>query len=95
MVAMVVIKIDKSARKQIRSVPPHVAAKLRAWMKAVHRFGMGRVRMVSGWHDEPLKGKRQGQRSIRLSRAYRAIYVIGAEGDIEIVLIREVHKHDY
>ena len=31
---------------------------------------------VPGYHDEPLKGHRAGQRSIRLSRAYRAIYEI-------------------
>jgi proteic killer suppression protein len=53
------------------------------------------VRKIPGFHDEPLKGDRKGQRSIRLSKAYRAIYVIGNSGNIEIAEIIEVHKHDY
>jgi len=47
------------------------------------------------YHDERLKGKRQGQRSIRLSRAYRAIYVVKSEGPAEFVSIEEVSKHEY
>ncbi len=48
-----------------------------------HKFivgiGLSEVRKVPGYHDEPLKGQRKGQRSIRLSRSYRAIYVIEEE----------------
>jgi toxin HigB-1 len=46
-----------------------------------------------------LKGARAGQRSIRLSRAYRPIYII--DNDIidndgaEFVSVEEVNKHDY
>lgn len=46
-------------------------------------------------HDEPLKGKRQGQRSIRLNKAYRAIYIINKEGVIHFVEVEEVNKHEY
>ncbi|STY25350.1 Plasmid maintenance system killer protein [Legionella taurinensis] len=53
------------------------------------------VRKIPGFHDEPLKGNRVGQRSIRLSRAYRAIYELGQQGKMEIVEIVEVNKHDY
>lgn len=38
---------------------------------------------------------RKGQRSIRLSKAYRAIYIIDKSGKMEIVEIIEVNKHDY
>lgn len=49
---------------------------------------------MRGYHDEPLKGDRIGQRSIRLSRAYRAIYEI--RGDTAaFVSIEEVGKHRY
>jgi hypothetical protein len=34
------------------------------------------VRKVPGFHDEPLSGKRFGQRSLRLSKSYRAFYEI-------------------
>ncbi len=49
---------------------------------------------IKGYHDEPLKGKRKGQRSIRLSKSYRAIYTI-KKNEIEFVSIEEVNKHDY
>lgn len=53
------------------------------------------VRKIPSFHDEPLKGDRKGQRSIRLSKAYRAIYKIGKQGNLEIAEIIEVNKHDY
>ncbi len=53
------------------------------------------VRKVPGFHDEPLRGKRQGQRSIRLNKAYRAIYVVDSSGNTHIAEILEVNKHEY
>jgi proteic killer suppression protein len=53
------------------------------------------VRKIKGFHDEPLKGKRLGQRSIRLNKSYRAIYVIDRDGGVEIVEVQEVNKHEY
>ena len=41
-----------------------------------------------------MKGQRAGQRSIRLSRAYRAIYEIRGQ-NVEFVSVEEVNKHDY
>jgi proteic killer suppression protein len=49
---------------------------------------------VPGYHDEPLKGDRAGQRSIRLSRAYRAIYEI-KEDTVKFLSVEEVNKHKY
>jgi addiction module RelE/StbE family toxin len=48
-----------------------------------------------GFHDEPLKGKLQGQRSVRLNRAYRAIYVEHETGEVELIEVLEVNKHEY
>lgn len=48
-----------------------------------------------GYHDEPLKGKRVGQRSIRLNRAYRAIYEIDETGQVHFIEVLEVNKHEY
>jgi len=44
-----------------------------AWIEAVEEDGLEATRRVPGFHDEPLKGPRRGQRSIRLSRQWRAI----------------------
>jgi hypothetical protein len=30
-----------------------------------------------------------------LSRSYRAIYVLRADGQIEVVVVKEVTRHDY
>lgn len=75
-------------------VPAHVALELAAWVEAVETTGLESIRRVSGYHDEPLKGKRRGQRSIRLSLAYRAIYTIRND-QMEFVSVEEVSKHDY
>ena len=61
----------------------------------VEEGGIRETRMHKGFHDEPLKGKRSGQRSIRLNRAYRAIYREQASGEIELIEVLEVNKHEY
>ena len=43
----------------------------------------------------PVRGQRAGQRSIRLSRAYRALYTIQQPGPTEFIRIEEVIKHAY
>ena len=65
------------------------------WVSAVEGNGVLKTRKTPGWHDEPLKGTRKGQRSIRLSKAWRAIYVIHEGGEIEFIEIIEVNKHEY
>jgi len=57
--------------------------------------GLEEVRKIPGYHDESLKGDRFGQRSIRLSIHYRAIYEIKSAGRVAFVSIEEVNKHGY
>ena len=66
-----------------------------AWVEAVEAQGLEEVRKIPGFHDEPLRGQRRGQRSIRLSRAYRAIYRILEDGALEFISVEEVTKHEY
>lgn len=61
----------------------------------VQEAGLPEVRKIPGLHDEPLKGERHGQRSIRLNRSWRAIYTETADGKITFVEIQEVHKHEH
>lgn len=61
----------------------------------IETIGIDEVRKIPGFHDEPLKGKRAGQRSIRLSKSYRAIYVEYKENKVDIVSVEEVNKHEY
>lgn len=91
---MEIVLFDK-VEKQLAKVPKHIRIKLLAWAKAVELEGIAEVRKLPGYHDEPLKGKRTGQRSIRLSRSYRAIYEEFEEEEVNIISIEEVNKHDY
>jgi len=81
--------------KQLRKVPRHVVIKLMAWVEATEADGLEETRKIPGFHDEPLSGQRQGQRSIRLSRAYRALYRIEVHDRVPTARIEEVTKHAY
>lgn len=87
--------LTKQSKQDLLKVPTHIVRKLQAWINDVEHQGINEVRKKPGYHDEPLKGKRTGQRSIRLSKAYRAIYIIDQDGNIEIAKVLEVNKHDY
>jgi proteic killer suppression protein len=89
------VKIIRQALKELKKTPPYIQEKFRAWLVAVSKVGLMVTRRKPGWHDEPLQGKRKGQRSIRLNKQWRAIYVINQEDKIEFVEIIEVIRHDY
>ena len=89
------VELSKRAEKNLRKVPEYITLNLVEWVRAVELEGLENVRKLPGYHDEPLKGKRKGQRSIRLSRAYRAIYEVKNNKQIRFVSIEEVNKHDY
>ena len=89
------ITISQKAKKQIAKLPHHVLMKLNLWVEAVSHNGIQDIRKISGYHDEPLHGNRYGQRSIRLNRSYRAIYVELDDGQIQFIEILEVTKHEY
>jgi proteic killer suppression protein len=88
------VELSSNAKKDIKKAPKHIVVKLLSWIDSVEEYGLAITSKIKGYNDEPLKGKRKGQRSIRLSKAYRAIYVIKGD-EIEFVLIEEVDKHDY
>ena len=87
--------LSEKAKKNLLKIPSYIVNKLMSWVEAINSDGLREVRMSSGYHDEPLKGKRKGQRSIRLSKSYRAIYIEKDNGKIEFLEVLEVNKHDY
>lgn len=89
------VVLSRLARRQLRKVPRHIVENLAAWVDDVETRGLEVVRKIPGYHDEPLLGDRKGQRSIRLSRTYRAVYTVeqGARGDF--VSVEEVTMHAY
>ena len=85
----------KSVDKQLDRIPDAIARKFRLWVALVEESGGQELRKQKGFHDEPLKGARHGQRSVRLNHAYRAIYIERDTGNIELIEVLEVNKHDY
>ncbi len=65
------------------------------WVEDVQERGLPEVKKLPGFHDEPLKGNRKGQRSIRLSKSYRAIYSVDENQQKVMVIVLEVNKHEY
>jgi proteic killer suppression protein len=92
------VKLSKAVQKALKKCPAHVVVKLLGWVDLVENEGLESARRIPGYHDEPLWGQRQGQRSIRLSRGWRAIDVIEEPRGQEkksFVEVTEVSKHDY
>lgn len=87
--------MTKFAEKQLRKLPKHIVAAYYTWMRTVELEGIRATRMLPGYHDEPLKGVRKGQRSVRLSSSYRVIYEETETGNVVLIGVQEVNKHDY
>jgi proteic killer suppression protein len=91
----ILFQLNKASKKALTKVPYYVAIKLEGWIEEVLNIGLENVRKIPGYHDEPLKGKWKGYRSIRLTKAYRAIYQLTDKGEIVVIEIVEVNKHEY
>lgn len=89
------VELSRRAEKQLVNVPRHVARKLLARVEAVEEDGLEVVRRIPGFHDQPLRGKRAEQRSIRLDRRWRAIYRMVKGDEVNIARIDEVIRHEY
>ena len=61
----------------------------------VENIDLFETRKISGCHDEPLKGKWKGYRSVRLGNKWRVIYIHNKSGRINIVKIKKVVPHEY
>ncbi len=88
-----IVQYDTKIEKDLNKLPVHILQKFRFWVDLVTNNGIIETRKIAGFHDEPLHGDRKGQRSIRLNKAYRAIYT--EEKQSIIITVIEVNKHDY
>ena len=84
----------KRIEKHLLKLRPHLLEKFRKWVQDVETDGIDAVQKVRAWRDHPLKGRRNGQRSISLNGPWRAIYEIKDE-EIQFVDVMEVTPHDY
>jgi proteic killer suppression protein len=88
------VRLSRSVRKDLKILPKYILIKLQAWIDMVSELGIENTRHIKGFNDEALRGKRLGQRSIRLSKSYRCIYEVKKEKIVYILLL-EVNKHEY
>ena len=89
------VRLSKGAQKDLKKVPLFIAEKFHVWVNLIQDEGLLEARKIKSFHDEPLKGDRKGQRSIRLNKAYRAIYIELLNGNVELIEVLEVNKHEY
>ena len=88
------VALDK-VRKKLKKIPIHIVRTLQRWALQVETLGIVEVRKIPGYHDEPLSGKRKGQRSVRLSIHYRLFYVEVHDNEVNLIQVEEVNKHEY
>jgi len=89
-----IVKLSSKLEKQLKKLPHFVLIKLQDWIEDIETRGLEEVRKIPGYHDEPLKGKLQGMRSVRLSKGYRAYYVV-VKDVLHFVEVKGVDKHEY
>jgi proteic killer suppression protein len=90
------VQLSKKVEHDLKRLPKHIAFNLMEWVDNVRDFGLRQVRKIPGYHDEPIKSiKREGQRSIRLNKAWRAFYTIDESGAVHFVEIIEVNHDVY
>ena len=79
--------------KIIAKLPLQVVKKYELWKSIVFRHGPDKLREFPGFHDEKLKGDREGQRSSRLNIQYRIIY--STEKEVVTVYVIDITPHKY
>lgn len=89
-------QVDLSkVKKQLKKVPVEVRIKFQQWVLFIEQKSLFQAQKFPGFRDHSLKGNRKGQRSVYLTKKWRAIYTIGKNEEISIVFVEEVTPHDY
>lgn len=83
----------KRVDRQLRKIPTDVLKRYEKWKDIVTTSGPQGLRMIKGFHDESLSGKRKGHRSSRLNSLFRVFYRV--ESDRILVEVVAITAHDY
>ncbi|MCX5920735.1 MAG: hypothetical protein NTW61_05365 [Candidatus Melainabacteria bacterium] len=89
------VQFTKFTEKQLTKIPVYVKEKLFAWMASVEGYGLPETQRISGYHDEPLKGRLKGKRSVRLTLQWRLIYVLTSTNEITFIMVERITPHEY
>ena len=82
-------------QKQLRKIPVEVRIKLQQWVLFVETQGIFAAQKFPGFRDHSLKGNRKTQRSVYLTKKWRAIYSLDKSSELKIVCVEEVTPHEY
>lgn len=89
------VTLTKLALALVKKAPKQAARKLQRWVESVKLVGLLETREVPGYDDHALKGDRKGQRAIRLTKQWRAVYTVQKDGSVQFARVEEVHPHKY
>jgi plasmid maintenance system killer protein len=79
--------------RRVQRHPVDVLKRYEKWKDIVRVSGPAGLRLIKGFHDEALRGERDGHRSSRLGLQYRVIYrIVGQEILVEVL---DITPHDY
>lgn len=88
------VVLSSKVEKQLKRLPYFILESLESWKSKVLYLGIYDTRKIASYHDEPLQGERFGQRSVRLNKAYRLIYILD-KGEVLLLTILDISKHKY
>jgi addiction module RelE/StbE family toxin len=83
----------RRAAARLDRLPTDILKRYEKWKDIVRISGPAGLRLIKGFHDEALRGQRQGHRSSRLGPQYRLIYRI-AEREVAVLVV-DITAHDY
>jgi len=83
----------RNVQRRVRKTPNDVLKRYEKWKDIVQISGPIGLRLIQGFHDEPLRGEWKGHRSSRLGDQYRVIYRV--EKERLFVLVIDLTAHDY
>lgn len=90
---MWLVKITKSAEKEIKKAPASVRDSFDAWKNLVEQQGPLGIQKINGYWDHALKGEWMGARASSLNQQWRVIYVV--ENQSIRILVLKITPHDY
>jgi len=83
----------RRATRQLDRLPGDILKRYEKWKDIVAVSGPAGLRLIKGFHDEPLAGEWKGCRSSRLSLKYRVVYRVVK--DQVFVEVLDLTAHDY
>ena len=79
--------------RRVQRLPVEVLKRYEKWKDIVRLSGPAGLRLIKGFHDEPLRGEWKGHRSSWLGLQYRVTYrIVGEEILVEVV---DITAHNY